>query len=264
MVRTVETLSGQTVNVMRGTVENLLTEACTVRLSRFSDSDEDWSGATFDVATSLAFTGWSEALATVDDLFARITAKHTSSIIPTLAYSDEPDGDVDVERWLAGDDECYLIQTAGAFTVPVVGTFVDLILDPFASCVVDADVVLRRGVYFAALAYMLERAGYRVKIRLMMPTTGEGKHWLVEADLKDFAQPLDLPRALYWLAHPAALRQHMISAYRGQREDAIYKWGGGFEWPVDAVVAPRITADTDLDSWLAGLLSKFNLVLEGA
>lgn len=247
-----------------GSPEELTAHACAAYVKRGrGESDTTWAGSDFPTAVHLATAGWHDGMRAVEGLYAKLTARHTASIIPTLVYSDEPDGDVDVERWLEGEDECFLVESAGTHEVKVSGQYVNMTLDPFASCVVDTDVVLRRGVYLVALAYMLERAGYRVAITLRMPTSGEKQAWLLEIPVKEYGHVLDLPRVTFWLAHPAALRQLMIMAYRNHREDPIFSRTDNL--PEGCVTAPPLVSygnQPDLNAWLEQALKQSKLTVE--
>ena len=249
------------VRVHRGTVENML---CDAALSPDTDSESDryWAGASWPVAAHLAVNGWHDGLALVEGLYARLTAQRTETILPQYVLSDEPEGDVDVERWIEGDDQCFSVAQQTGIRVSAAGTFVRFIIDPFASCSVDVDAILTRGVYIAALVYLHEKAGYRTAIDWRMPNTGSGWNWLLEVAVKRFEDTLDLPRHLFWIAHPAALRQVVIRAYHCYRTDGIRSRCDSFSDPT-AVVCPGILPETDLTKWQAEIMTRNGLTIGG-
>ena len=248
-----------------GTVTDLMARACTAKIAgkhTVTDNRVSWAGCDFATAVHLAITGWHEGAALMDGLFARITATKTDSILPHLCHTDEPDGEIDVAMAIDGEDECWIAPTQGRQRLPAQGRFVNLILDPFASSSVDADVILKRGTYFVALATMLERGGYRTRIGLRMPNEGSGKTWLLDISIKGYAEDLDLPRVFFWLAHPGALRHLIIGAYCNYRTDGVGPRQNG-TIPEDAIVAPGITSNSDLDGWLEKTLADNGLTVEG-
>ena len=253
-----------------GNTHDLLVSACKGFQHRGYASDEDWSGASFETAVHLALMGWHDAVPVVESLFARLSTRRTESILPVFNLSSEPEGDVDLERWLEGDDECFWVPEQTGVRVEAQDMFVRFDIDPFASCGIEVDTLLKRGSYLAALVYLFERSGYATSVRLRMPTEGSGKDWLLEVDFKDYGQTLDLPRLLFWIAHPAVMRQLAILAYRGpgsiHRGDAIYSRGESFRQDEAGVItAPGIVGygGYNLEPWINGVLTKYGLTIEG-
>lgn len=262
-----ENLDGSII-VHSGTCMELLAGACVGIGDRtyVESSTPEWHGADFDTCIALALSGWHAGVQAVESLYARITSERTNSMIPSLEYSDEPDGDVDVERWLQGDDEHFLVESHTTFTVNVAGTFATFVLDPFASCGQSAEDVLRRGTYLVGLVYLMERAGFRTRVMLRMPTCEmfQGhRRFRLEVSVKEYGQVLDLPRVMFWIAHPAALRQVMIAFYRQYREDAIYS--DSARQPIEetgVITSPPYTHDEQLDGWLKRTLDTCGLRIE--
>ena len=248
-----------------GTTRDLLASACkAVAEGRHSRGGGSWEGGDFETCMHLAVAGWHEGTALVDGLYSRITSEQTDTILPRLAHVDEPDGEIDVALAIEGEEACWLAPTQGHFRVSVQGRFLNLIMDPFASCGVDVDVVMQRGVYFAALAVMAERGGYRTRITLRMPSKGSGRTWLLDVAVKEYDEDLDLPRAMFWLAHPGMVRHMVLGAYQNYRTDMISMRSDG-SVPDDAILAPGIAGygTVDLDAWLAKVLKTHGLTVEG-
>lgn len=230
-----------------------------------------WQCADTATAIWLAMNGWQEGRTFVDGIFARVTAKHTQSIIPTLAYSDEPDGDVDVERWMAGEDECFLVETQGAVHVSVAGSYVTLAVDGFVSCGDDSADVLKKGAYLGTLVYLLERAGYRTCLVYRYPNVNLGKHGPdgmfekqeVDLILKEFGQVLDVPRVIFWLAHPASVRAILLGALAPYRTDNVGSHPTKYTGRPGVLDIERADVN-DLEGWLARSLKTCGLSLEEA
>lgn len=252
-----------------GTTHDLLVSACKGLKARGYDSDSHWSGSDFETAVHLALMGWHEAVPAVESLFARLSTRRTESILPVFTLSSEPEGDVDLERYLEGDDECFWVPEQTGVRVECQDMFVRFDLDPFASCGIAVDTLLIRGTYLAALVYLFERSGYATAVRLRMPTEGSGKDWLLEIDFKDYGQALDLPRLLFWIGHPAVMRQLCILAYRGpgtiNRGDAIYSRPTAHTDEPGVITAPGIVGYSgyNLEPWINGVLTKHGLTIEG-
>ena len=193
-----------------------------------------------------------------------------------MALSDEPDGAPDLEAALCGDDECYWVVKDSDVKVDTAGRFITITVDPFVSWVEDTDTVCRRGMYAAALAIVLERAGYYTRVRIRYPDSTEPEGWsrrnggdkyLLTLDLKDFGEPLDIARTMFWLAHPAALRHHIFGAYRGWRTDVYYsRTEPDRELEPGEVKAPAVvgyqTTQT-VEEWFKASLEANGLTIEG-
>lgn len=245
------------VKVHTGTVEDLAASASAVFVRNggkgYADDNVQWAHGTFRGVLNCVAAGWPEGVAMVDGLYARLITKRTESMIPTLMYSDEADGEVDTEAWLAGDDECYIVTAPSPLTVNVAGTFATVVYDPFASCGQTAADVIRRGVYVAALVYVMERAGYRVAVRMRMPNSEYSRPWLLDLSMKAHETPLDLPRFVFWLGHPGVIRQLILTMYSQYRSDGVSPRRD----PVPEshyIVTPQFTYDLQLDQWLADTL----------
>lgn len=242
-----------------------------------SEHPVPWSGCDRQTAFWLAVNGWQDGADLVNDLFAKVSATRTNTIMPILALSDEPDGAPDLEAALCGDDECYWVVKDSDVKVDAAGRFVTITVDPFVSWVVDVDTMCRRGMYAAALAIVLERAGYCTRVRIRYPDATEPERWssprmrryLLTVDLKDFGEPLDIARVMFWLAHPAALRHHIFGAYRGWRDDAFYsREESERDRPLEPgeVKAPAVVGyqtSQSVEDWFKAALEQNGLTVEG-
>jgi hypothetical protein len=89
--------------------------------------------------------------------------------------------------------------------------FASIIVNNTASCGVEAETLLRRGVVTLALADILQSNGYRTSIKVCF-ATGAGKNKLsCIIDVKPFHQTPDLDRLAFFLADPSAFRRLFFS-----------------------------------------------------
>jgi hypothetical protein len=115
----------------------------------------------------------------------------------------------------------------------------------------------------------MERAGFRTQIMLRMPSHNGSwgrkatNRYRLEIPIKEYGQVLDLPRVMFWLAHPAALREIIIGYYRQYRDDGIYSDANNQEITEQgAIVSPPFTLDRQLDEWLMTTLKANGLEFE--
>jgi hypothetical protein len=90
--------------------------------------------------------------------------------------------------------------------------FASIILNGSASCGVDTEIMLKRGVAVIALADILELNGYRTAIRVVYNNRGSGGMEVgTDITVKRFSQPPELDRLAFYLADPSALRRLFFS-----------------------------------------------------
>ena len=173
------------------------------------DDSGKWSGVnTMDDALTLAVHGWQEGADAAMVLFDAARSKHTRSFVPMLTLADEP-GEFDPASYYSGEERFFVSHTSSErLDSNGQGQALSIEFEAFLSYVINANDALRRGIAVAALAYMVERAGIRTEIVWRTRTIAQDR---VGADevrftLKSYAEPLDLPRVCYWLAHPSAFR----------------------------------------------------------
>ena len=179
--------------------------------------DPAWYG-TNDLETALYMggeIGWPEAARIALDVYDSISHERLESLLPVLTLTDEGD-EVDIEAYLAGDDECMLATRVSATRVGG-RTHATIAYSLFASYSTNTIDIVRRGVAVAAMAHLLETAGVRVEIVVFVcftcGSTGNGRGF-VSCPIKHFGQALDLPRVTYWLAHPSAYRRIVFAVDR--------------------------------------------------
>lgn len=166
-----------------------------------------WSGADLPDALHMAtVAGWPAAAALAMDVYDRLTAERLMSRIPAIHYQDEPGEDVDVSAYLAGEDAVFLATADTDRAVRGGRSAVRLRHSLFAGYDVSAAELVTKGIAAAAIVHLLEAAGVRVAVELDMSWSYGAAGSLV-CVLKHYGEPADIPRLVYWLAHPSALRR---------------------------------------------------------
>lgn len=209
--------------VVRSNIEGLLAQ-----LAQHGDpatgthhDDGIWHGTVSrDEALTLATKGWSEPL---DDVLAaarHVTIKRMTSLVPVYEPSEESgDGGIDVDAYLAGEENVYVTSTVSEHESSGRGS-VRLIQEPCVSAGMSTDSIIQRGAIIAATVWALERAGVRVSLeyrslvstgwsRSMTDRTGNVH---VYCPIKAFGEPFDLRRLMFWIGHPSASRRAIFAA----------------------------------------------------
>lgn len=169
-----------------------------------------WCGANMVTALHMgAVSGWPEAVPLAVAAYDRLTAKRLQSRIPVPVMADEPGDEIDVAAYLSGDDP-FVTQSAGSTLGAGRGAVV-IRHSLFASAMCNTEAIVTRGLITAAIAHLLETSGVQVAVDVDMYATnhngGVDYSMDLECRIKEFGVPLDLPRLVYWLAHPSALRR---------------------------------------------------------
>jgi hypothetical protein len=115
--------------------------------------------------------------------------------------------------------------------------FASIIVNNTASCGVEAETLLRRGVVALALADILQSNGYRTSIKVAFATGAHGNKLSCIIDVKPFHQTADLDRLAFYLADPSAFRRLFFSWLetkldRKQRMDMAVD-GGNYGHPIE-------------------------------
>jgi len=185
--------------------------------------DVRWSGTNdFPAAVRLARLGWPEGTAK-----ARVLTEAALDRLASVILRDDwqhcPEGgrgELDVERYLAGDPECIIAPTVIEETT--VNRAVHIVASGAASAGVDAEAIIARGAAVAALTELLTLAGYHVKVTLSTAVKGSGwgggdsSDFESRCTIKEYTESLDLARLVFAVAHPSTLRRHHFSLHEQQ------------------------------------------------
>jgi hypothetical protein len=195
-------------------------------------------------------------------MFRSLTTFATNSFIPTMVATDEP-GDVDVAAYLGDSDTPFTALTESRQTQVGNGGVVTIEHNLFTSAGVNSADVVKRGVVVAAAVYMLERAGTRCRVVGRMHCHQTFKPTIkydYRIEFKTAAEPLNLGRLLYWLAHPSVLRilLHQIGRLHGAGSGDGYSFEPTPEDP-NAIQTPGHVIGTALQEWLTETLTRCGL-----
>ncbi|GAA2449069.1 DUF7192 family protein [Streptomyces macrosporus] len=173
----------------------------------------EWAGAGWEEALRLATDGWTQVVPEADVSVAALR-EHvrdevlTTSLVPTR---DVTGSEVDVGAYLAGEPECMVdavpqrISTRGrvvTFLVPA--AYVNTTPHAF---------VRNRGLALAALCSAIVTAGHSVEIWSGFCARLDEGRCAAVARVVSAAEPLDLGRLVFSLAHPAMLRRLWLAVW---------------------------------------------------
>jgi hypothetical protein len=210
------------------------------RRSRGTDRQEFTWTATYQEAVDLARHGWPDGTAR-----ARVLTDAVVDKVSAILYREDwqPSheggrGDVDPERYAAGDPECVLAPVIVEDLSP--RRAVHIVVNGNALGDVSASSMALRGAAAAALAELLVLAGYQVKVTLCGTSAGFKEHadWIheVRVTVKDYQEHLDLARLTYAVGHPSTFRRHVFSLREQQSAEfrQAFKVGTGYGRTCDA------------------------------
>jgi len=175
--------------------------AARTRAAATWDDHTDWSKA-----VALATNGWhkgAEATKTISDpIFNKI-----SQLIERQDIVHDVEGiSIDVARYLDGEPECWqrwdtsIVHGSGVKIIKIGYNFC-------ASAGISAETITARGAMIAALVELLEYAGNRVELYISFCSRGRDAFDQMQTLVKSADQPLDMPRIVFALSHPAMLRR---------------------------------------------------------
>lgn len=175
--------------------------------------DDDWAGATWDEALTLATNGWTVPLPEADVAVTalrediQVRAGGVLSLVPVW---DVTGSEVDVAAYLAGVPECMIDWDPRALSSH--GRVVTFLVPAGYSHTVPRAHVMNRGVALTALCSAIISAAHSVEV-----WSGYAGSWRVAGVPRDrycavarvisAGEPLDVARLLFAMAHPAMLRR---------------------------------------------------------
>ena len=122
---------------------------------------------------------------------------------------------------------------------PVVNVFYNMA----ASCLVDADEIVRAGAKLAQAIQIVERSGVRVNLFAGSAGTTHGQTGTMYIKIKDSAKDLDLLRMSYILINPSFLRRHYFRWVETKSELNAEHWGSGHGRPLKENELEDLQAD---------------------
>lgn len=171
--------------------------------------DHDWDlGAGWKRSVEMGRLGWADPADDVRSKAAEV--RHEAQAIVD-AYKVEPlfgftGSMVDMSRLMAGDPE-HMIDWP-MLPDPSAGKVVRILIGAAASCAIEAEDMMARGVAVVALAECILATGRNVEIWVEGTHLGEGKKrvsWLTK--IKGADHSIEVENLLAWIAHPMAFRR---------------------------------------------------------
>lgn len=187
----------------------------------------------FGDAVALATDGWSEVRPEVDRMFGELETQIAANMDEVFAMVYGYSGDmVDMGRYVAGDPECmvdYVTEPSARM-----GRVVRLLVNMSASCSVDKDLMVKRGVAVVALADAMHKLGVGVEVWAEMPTATKGvdvgDKYSQLVRVHDSSETLDINNLMFAICHPSMLRRlgfalHEGSAWKHAKELTSRNYG---------------------------------------
>lgn len=180
---------------------------CTGRASQ--QDDVRWKGCTLADAHKMAAEGWVEG-AEKARKFTDLLTNAIGGLIDRIEINYDVEGHaIDIGRFVQNEPECWMRFDVEKVQQPAV-KYIRIVVNGTASAGVDADTIMGRGSCVAALVELLEFAGNRCEVVLALSTRSQ-YNMCVLTTVKQFDEPLDMPKIAYTLAHPSVLRVHHFS-----------------------------------------------------
>lgn len=179
----------------------------------------DWNGKTgsFDDAVALVRTGWPEGAAKVAEWRNRLGGfLSAATAAKSKSFAWDVTGDfVDVGRYLTGEPEC--CGSEQDYGESNKSRVVSIRLNNCVSGSLSGDCIVARGVAVLVAVDLLESLGIRVEVVVGQATSTVGRgadagstpglHLDANVVAKRAAEPVDVDRLAYVIAHPAYFRR---------------------------------------------------------
>lgn len=185
----------------------------TIRRGQGRHNTGDWAGATWQEALDLATHGWSrqvpEVHAAVEALRERVRNEVlTTALVPTW---DVTGSEVDVGAYLSGEPECMV--DAAPQRISTRGRVVTFLVPTGYANTTPHSSVHHRGLALTALCSAIIAAGHSVEIWSGLCVYLRRHRYVSVARVISAAEPFDLGRLIFVLAHPAMLRRLWLGVW---------------------------------------------------
>jgi hypothetical protein len=182
-------------------------------VGRGNPDDEGWPGASWQEALRLAEDGWTTVLpeveAEVAELRERVADRTTTMLLPAW---DVTGSEVDIGAYLSGEPECMV--DAVPQRVSARGRVVTFLVPAGYNHTTSHAAVHHRGVALAALCSSILAVGHSVEIWSGYCAYVSGKDRFASvARVISAAEPLDMGRLMFVMAHPAMFRRLWFSVW---------------------------------------------------
>jgi hypothetical protein len=228
------------------------------RCASVTHKDAKWSGTkTLDEAINLAYRGWPEGRDKIRDTRMKL---QIDNLLPNArkikstfdVYGDEPD----IDRYLEGvpEDMVTLNESISSSS----GKVVRISVNRSASCVVETDKIIRKGVAILLAVETLIHLGYSIEIWVSEAVSSySGYTHEHHIPILHAGDPINLDTIAYMFLHPAVLRRLVFAADECEEHEIRKQFGfwndGGYGQPSEPIHGPK--SDIVM-KWSEGLVSK--------
>ncbi|WP_433475145.1 DUF7192 family protein [Spirillospora sp. CA-142024] len=196
-------------------------------------STAEWAGASWDETMLLARDGWTTVLPEVDAEVAELRERVKDEVLTTALVPawDVTGSEVDIGAYLSGEPECMV--DAVPQRISARGRVVTFLVP--AGLVTDTphSAVHNRGTALAALCSSIIASGHSVEIWSgFCPYVSETERYASVARVISAAEPLDMGRLMFVLAHPAMLRRLWLAVWDSAEQPVAFRmWKEFYGWP---------------------------------
>jgi hypothetical protein len=169
---------------------------------------DEWAGASWEEALRLAKDGWTTVLPEVDAEVAELRERVVDEVLTTALVPtwDVTGSEVDVGAYLSGEPECMV--DAVPQRISAHGRVVTFLVPAGYVNTTPHSAVHNRGVALAALCSSITASGHSVEIWSgFCPYVSATDRFASVARVVSAAEPLDMGRLMFVMAHPALLRR---------------------------------------------------------
>ncbi len=169
---------------------------------------DDWAGATWEESLRLAEDGWTTVLPDVDAEVAELRERVADEVLTTALVPawDVTGSEVDIGVYLSGTPECMVDAVPQRLSAR--GRVVTFLVPAGYDNTTPHSAVRHRGVALAALCSSIIATGHSVEIWSgFTPYLNPNERYSSVARVVSAAEPLDLGRLMFVMAHPAMLRR---------------------------------------------------------
>ena len=178
----------------------------------------------FDEAIDLAINGWQSgsdrAIEQAEDLATKIKRYIVKS---EPMYRTEGSA-IDIDRFLGGDPLCWQDWAQGGHLARNVDPYADVMRQRLVKLVVNvspgaevtAEAIDTRGAATLALVRIMEFAGHRVEVNVVLASQAKGGRVEVWVPVKRLTEPMNCPRIAFALSHRAMVRRLMFAVMEAQ------------------------------------------------
>jgi hypothetical protein len=223
-------------------------------------SGSDWHGKTDSLADAvrLGHQGYDEIRPQVERIFTEMESQLADRLEVAFQTQFALTGAVvDVGRYLGGEPECMIDFVPEPSSR--MGRVVKILVNGSASCSIDADDIIRRGVAVCALVDSIHKLGMGVEVYVEFPTNTHGVNapsgsvYTTLVKLHDSQQMLDINNLMFALCHPSMLRRINFSQIETTKCDwarELVKQSYGY--PAALECAERVGADVKVELLQSG------------